>query len=120
MSIENVFENSEPDIQFEPDAPSSVESEKDFEAKKLRQANAYISSATETILMIAMSDFLHDEFKAGPEAKERKWRELPIADRTAYIASATERYAKEISKGAPGEAEPLVEEAASHSGSGEG
>lgn len=110
MTINNVFENPEPEIEFEPDVSPDFIKKTDHEDRKIRQANAYIRSAKETILMIAVTEFLHDEFKAGPDKEERSWSDISTAERAAYITSATERYASTIANGAAEEPKPLVEE----------
>ena len=110
MTINNVFENPESEIEFEPDVSPDYTEKTDYEDRKIRQANAYVTSAKETIMMIAVTEFLHDEFKAGQEQEERSWDAISIDERKAYLNAATERYASTIDNGAAEKSEPLVEE----------
>lgn len=110
MTINNVFENPESEIEFEPDVSPDYTEKTDYEDRKIRQANAYVTSAKETIMMIAVTEFLHDEFKAGQEQEERSWDAISIDERKAYLNAATERYASTIANGAAEKSEPLVAE----------
>ena len=60
MTINNVFENPESEIEFEPDVSPDYTEKTNYEDRKIRQANAYVTSAKETIMMIAVTEFLHD------------------------------------------------------------
>ena len=110
MTINNVFENPESEIEFEPDVSPDYTEKTDYEDRKIRQANAYVTSAKETIMMIAVTEFLHDEFKADRDQEERSWDAISIDERKAYLNAATERYASTIDNGAAEKSEPLVAE----------
>lgn len=110
MTINNVFENPESEIEFEPDVSPDYTEKTDYEDRKIRQANAYVTSAKGTIMIMAVTDFLYDEFKAGQEQEERSWDAISIDERKAYLNAATERYASTIDNGAAEKSEPLVAE----------